>query len=148
MVISELVTFNHNVHAMVQQLDHRVAAVEQENTQLRSMLADGTSDQRLDRQSTPAGRGPAKQRIDKDGRSRSPSSTTRLYRDRDDVAPRDDGSAKPDSGSARKGKGRTQLQIQIPGKTSGLSTLNGLPTPLSRTAVSILCALVHSRHSS
>ena len=43
MVIGELVTFNHNVHSLVQQLSERMTKVEYENTYLRSIITSDPS---------------------------------------------------------------------------------------------------------
>ncbi|KAF1850663.1 uncharacterized protein K460DRAFT_350691 [Cucurbitaria berberidis CBS 394.84] len=136
LVIGELVTFNHSIHTMVQQLDNRMVKVEYDNTNLRSMLTSHSDFTNGVPQSAPAVR-PTWHRSGTGRRSRSPSPTQLEYRDR---AGWEGGESIPTgtvSSDVKKTKARKQLQIQIPGKISAPSFAAGLPTPLTRTATTL-----------
>ncbi|KAH7351386.1 hypothetical protein BKA66DRAFT_613719 [Pyrenochaeta sp. MPI-SDFR-AT-0127] len=135
-VISELITFNHNVHAMVQQLETRMAKVEYDNIYFRSMLTSASNLVANKAQSTNATRS-SLDCSDVDEGSKSPSPAQREHRGRGVQGKGEDILKGTVVGRINKTRARKKLQITIPEKTSVQPPVAGLPTPLSRNATTL-----------
>ncbi|CAO2653646.1 Nn.00g030570.m01.CDS01 [Neocucurbitaria sp. VM-36] len=122
-VISELITFNQNVHVLVQQLNDRMAKVESENSYLRSLLTSNASKEVPQLAPTIL---PTFPRRDTDGRSRSPSLTQPEHQECTDND--------EESDSVKNAEARKQLGVQLPGMMFAPPLAVGLPTPLTKSA--------------
>ena len=138
-VIAELVGFNHNMHSTVRQLDARIAQLECDITQFRTLTASSAVTRALPA-SAPNGdpvpkAGSPGPPVQKDAKKAAKASTKRPVAD----AFAGEGVTMPGRTKYRK-----KLEVKIPGKTNLVAPGVGLPTP--QTSVSVLSS--SGRHNS
>jgi hypothetical protein len=138
MLLGELVTCSANLHSKLQGVFGRLDRVENENAYFRSVLSPHIDSAAYGQHPAPAVRPSTAYRGDRNGRSRSPSPTPHGYREREDRLGDEGAVQDSTANSGKKGKGRKALKIAIPGKSFGTTPGIGLPTPSTRTAVSLL----------